>query len=251
MNLENKVAVISGGAGQVGHATAIRLAQQGVRIFSLVRRNLDRAQALVDALPNSYLQHQVLLADVKDAGQIKIAAAKVKEIAGRCDILVNSAGIALHPHNVLEFPDEQFDETIDVNLKGPWYMMREFYPMLKESGDGLIVNISSMASVRPRPNSAFYSAVKAGLNAMTDSLAKAFGPEVRVVAVAPSMLEGPVSGWPFMPEKKGNAFPIETARNMNSLKRICTADDVAGVIESLATHIKFYNGHLIILDGGV
>jgi NAD(P)-dependent dehydrogenase (short-subunit alcohol dehydrogenase family) len=250
MNLVDKVAVITGGSGQIGLATAQKLSEQGARVFSLVRRNLDEAQKLLDALPNNHLDHRALLVDVTNSIQIKQAAQTIKELAGRCNILVNSAGIALHPPNIFNLTDEQFDDMIAINLKGPWLMIKEFYSLLKSTGDGLVVNISSVSSVRTRPTSVFYSATKAGLNAMTQSLAKSLGPEVRVVAVAPSMLPKPVSGYPYILEKKSGAFKIEDAINMSPVKRICTAEDVANTIESLATTMKFYNGHLFMLDGG-
>lgn len=250
MKLNNKVAVITGGAGQIGRAVAHRLAQHEARVFLLVRRDLATAQTLCENLPNSHLQHQAILADVKDPNQVRDAAQQVKILAGSCDILINSAAVALHATDALHVSDEYFDETMAVNLKGPWLMIREFHDMLKQSGDALIVNISSMASVKPRPTSIFYSMSKAGLNAMTQSLALMLGPEVRVVAIAPSMLEAPVSGYPLISEKHHNVMPVDMAKNMSAVKRICTADDVADVIESLATTIKFYNGHLIMLDGG-
>lgn len=250
MKLNNKVAVITGGAGQIGQATAYSLASQGARIFSLVRRNLDNAQQLLDVLPNNHLDHRALLVDVTDSEQVRQSAKTVTELAGRCDILVNSAAIALHPTNILEFPEVQFDEIMAINLKGPWLMIKEFHPLLKNTGDGLVINISSVASIRTRPTSTFYSMTKAGVNAMTESLARAFGPEIRVIAIAPSMLPKPISGYPFILEKKFGAFKFEDAVSATPVKRLCTAEDVADVIESLATKIKFYNGHLIMLDGG-
>jgi 3-oxoacyl-[acyl-carrier protein] reductase len=250
MNLANKVAVITGGAGQIGQATAVQLASQGARIFLLVRRNLDLAQQLANELPNTNLDHRALLVDVTDSAQVCQAAQTVTELAGRCDILVNSAGIALMPTNVLEFPEEQFDEIVAVNLKGPWLMIKEFYPLLKNTGDGLIVNISSVSSVRTKPAGVFYSATKAGLNKMTESLAKNFGPEVRVIAIAPSILPKPTSGYPFVLEKTLWESAVDNHMIANPSKRLCSAEDVADVIESLATKIKFYNGHLIVLDGG-
>lgn len=250
MDLTNKVAVITGGAGQIGRVVAARLAMKGVRIFSLVRRNADVAQQLVAQLPNSDLNHQVLIVDVKQSDQVQQAAHTVQKLAGRCDILINAAGIALHPQNIFEFPDEQFDEVVAVNLKAPWLMTKAFYTMLKASGDGLVVNLSSVASVRTRPTSTFYSMSKAGLNAMTESLAKACGPEVRFVAIAPSMLPQPVSGYPFVLDKQFGPFHIDQAVQMSPVKRICSAEDVAMVVESLVTNMKFYNGHLLMLDGG-
>lgn len=251
MDLTNKVAVITGGAGQIGLAAARRLASQGARIFLLVRRNLEEAQQLANDLPNNHLDHRAVSVDVKDPVQVRQAAQTVAELAGRCDILINSAAIALHPPDILGFPDEQFDEILAVNLKGPWLMIRDFYPMLKCTGDGLIINLSSVASVATRPTSVFYSATKAGLNAMTESLAKALGPEVRVVALAPSMLDKPVSGYPFMIDKKFGPFQLDNIIASTPIKRLCTAEDVADVIESVSTKMKFYNGHLLIIDGGV
>jgi 3-oxoacyl-[acyl-carrier protein] reductase len=256
MKLINKVAVITGGAGQIGYATATKLAHAGARIFLLVRRNLDEAQQLVNKLPNQQLGHQVLLADVKNSEQVSQAAQLVAELSGRCDILVNSAAIALHPPNILDLPNDQFDEIVAINLKGPWLMVKEFHSLLKKTGDGLVVNISSVASVRTRPTSTFYSMTKAGLNAMTESLAKAFAPEIRVVAIAPGLLEKPVSGYPFVSDNEFSKFKISDSvykshLEVNPTKRLCTADDVASAIESLATKIKFYNGHLFMLDGGI
>lgn len=256
MNLVDKVAVITGGSGQIGQATAYQLASQGARIFSLVRRNIDQAQALLNALPNNHLDHRALLVDVKDPDQIGLSAQTISSLAGRCDILVNSAGIAVFPPSpVVGLPNNQFDEIIATNLKGPWFMIKEFYPLLKSTGDGLVVNISSVSSIRTRSGSVFYSMTKAGVNAMTESLAKAFAPDIRVVAIAPSYLSTLMSGYPFISqeqhkEQKTNDPSYIAHLNINPLKRFCTAEDVAILIEQLATKIKLYNGHLFMLDGG-
>ena len=256
MNLVDKVAVITGGSGQIGRATAYQLASQGARIFSLVRRNIDQAQALLNALPNNHLDHRALLVDVRDPDQVGLSAETISSLAGRCDILVNSAGISLHPPSAMDLSNDQFDEIMQINLKGPWLMTKEFYPLLKKTGDGLVVNISSVASITPRPTSACYSASKAGLNAMTKSLAQAFAPEIRVVAVAPGLLPEPVSGHPYLTDPQFSKFKFKDHvyklhLENNPTKRLCTAEDVAILIEQLATKIKLYNGHLFILDGGI
>lgn len=248
--LKNKIAVITGGSGQIGRATAQRLAKQGARVFSLVRRNLEQAQQQILDLPNPELDHRALQVDVTESDQVAEAVKTIQQLAGACDILINSAAIALHPQNTFDFSEKEFDEIMAVNVKGPWLMTRAFYPMLRTSGDGLVVNISSVASVRTRPTSTYYSMSKASINAMTESMAKAGGPEVRFVAIAPSMLPLPVSGYPFILDKKFGPFQIDQAIQNSPLRRICTAEDVAATIESLATTMKFYNGHLLVLDGG-
>ncbi len=248
--LKNKVAVITGGSGQIGRATAQRLAKQGARVFSLVRRNLEQAQQQVQDLPNPQLNHCALQVDVTQSDQVTEAVKTIQQLAGGCDILINSAAIALHPQNIFDFPEKEFDEIMTVNVKGPWLMTRALYPMLKCSGDGLVVNLSSVASVRTRPTSTYYSMSKAAINAMTESMAKAAGPQVRFVAIAPSMLPLPVSGYPFVLDKQFGPFQLDQAKQNSPLQRICTAEDVAITIENLATTMKFYNGHLLVLDGG-
>jgi len=251
MTLDNKVAVITGGSGAIGYAVATRLSSLGVRVFILVRRKLDQAQAMVEELPNSHLQHSALLADVTDSAQIQQALDTVTQQAGRCDILINAAGMASHSP-LLEISEEKFDQTIAVNLKGTWLATRAFYPLLKSSGDGLIVNISSIASIAPQSQNLVYAIAKAGVNIMTQTMTS-LGPEVRFVAVAPSMLPNLTSGYPFI-EKEDKYLPpghVENYIERTPLRRLCTTDDVADVVESVATKMKFYNGHLIVLDGGL
>ena len=90
-NLNGKVVVITGGCGQVGYATAKRLSQQGARIICITHRNIERAQKMMNELPNSHLNHLSLLASVIDTDSLKKSVEEVKKLAGRCDILVNSA----------------------------------------------------------------------------------------------------------------------------------------------------------------
>jgi 3-oxoacyl-[acyl-carrier protein] reductase len=252
MTLDNKVVVITGGNGYIGYTVAQRLAGLGARVFILVRRKLESAQEMMNNLPNGHLQHQALLADVKDSAQVKQAVETIKQSAGRCDMLINAAGIALHSP-ILEVTEEMFDETIAVNLKGPWIVTNAFYQLLKESGNGLVVNISSVASITPRPESLAYSISKIGVNIMTEAMAKSLGPEVRFVAIAPARLPSLTSGHPIIEKEDKHLNPqiIQNCINQTPLKRLGTADDVADAIESLATKIKFYNGHLMVLDGGL
>ena len=244
-DLNNKVAVITGGCGQIGYAAARRLAERGVRIVSIVRRELESAQQMMSQLPNSQLDHFAVLASVSDTSAIKRVVEEVKTRAGRCDILINAAGISLPTNSPLDTTDEIFDQMIDVNLKGTWVVIREFFPLLN-ANKGLVINLSSVASLRPRPNSLAYSASKAAVNSMTECLAKSLGPNVRFAAIAPSALPNPTSGNIKMGPDRLNWF-----KDNIPLKRIGTAEDVADAIESLATSMKFFNGHLIRLDGGV
>jgi 3-oxoacyl-[acyl-carrier protein] reductase len=243
-NLNNRVAVITGGTGHVGYATATRLAQAGVRIFSLVRRDIKAAQIKMNELPNAHLNHCAILANVKDTVSIQEAVKQVDTLAGRCDILINCAAVSLPTTTPLDTSDEIFDEMISTNLRGTWITIREFFELLNAQ-PSIVINISSGASLKSRPNSLGYSISKAGVNIMTECLAKSFGPNIRFVAIASSRLSTPTSGQPG-----ANSASLDNYAETLLLKRVPTADDVASTIESLITNITFFNGHLLVLDGG-
>lgn len=246
-NLNGRVAVITGGAGQVGYATAIRLAERGARIIAIVRRDLDDANNKMKQLPNfDKLKHFALLASVTDTKSLVQARDEIKKIAGRCDILINSAGITknVKPANFEDLTDEIFDEIILTNLRGTYAAIRTFVPLLKESGDGLIINLSSTASLRASPSNVAYSSAKAGINLMTRTLAKVLAPEIRILAVAPGHMVKPTSG---ATKSEGSN---EAMAATSPLKRIGEADDVASTIEACATQVRFATGTVIIIDGG-
>jgi 3-oxoacyl-[acyl-carrier protein] reductase len=242
-----KNAIITGGAGQIGQATATRLALAGYRIFSLVRQDLETAQQLVDSLPNNYLEHCAVLTDVSNTNSIKNAVKIIKEKIQHCDILVNCAGISLPTDDPMDNTDEIFDAMISVNLRGTWVVIRELMDLLNVTGNTLVVNMSSMASIQPRSNSLTYSASKAGINAMTQSLAKAYAPQIRFVAIAPNRLIKGTSG-------RGGPMSELACKEYSSavpMNRVITAEEIADTIEHLAHRMTYYTGQVLILDGGM
>jgi len=243
-NLKGKVAVITGGGGQVGYATAYRLAEQGCRIVSLVRRDFDKVNSNMQVLPGR--GHFAILADVTDSSSLVLAAHEVKKRAGRCDILINSAAISnsVPPANLDALTDEIFDSIVTTNLRGVFATIRAFAPMLKETKDGLIVNISSTRSESGLGNVA-YGCSKAGVNLLTKNLAKALAPDVRIIAVCPGHMVEPTSGAIRTPEDN------EKLTKYTPLKRICYADDIASTIEACCTHIRFATGSIFLVNGGM
>lgn len=247
LNLKGKVAVIAGGLGQVGFATAKRLASQEARIVCLMRRNLEQAKAKMKELPHfEKLQHMAIEADITKSETLFQAAEVTMRETGACHILVNAAGVtrSIPPKNLNELTDEIFDEIMITNLRGVFSTIRAFAPLLKKSGDGLIVNISSTASLRASDSNVAYASAKAGLNLMSRSLAKALAPEVRVLSIVPGYLEQATSG-----ATKTEAFN-DWAAQTSPLKRIGSADDIANAIEAYATTIRFATGDTVIVDGG-
>lgn len=243
--LDGKVAVITGGLGAIGYATATRLAALGATCVLLHRKG-DDAAARAAALPRAHGQrHGAIRADIVDTPSLNAAAAEVKATHGRCDILVNSAGhtqpVAAGDLDALT--DELIDDIVRANFRGVFATIRAFAPMLKASGDGLVVNISSIAGFTGVGSNLAYVAAKAGLDVVGDALAKAFAPAVRVVSVSPGAVE---SG--FVPGR-GAEFASKMA-NTTPLGRIGKPDDVAATVEALATTMRFVTGTRIVVDGG-
>ncbi len=164
---------------------------------------------------------------------------------GRLDILVNNAGSTrVIPHADLRaLDDEFFDFVLAVNLRGPFAMVRACQPLLAASGQGLIVNVGSVSGVRGGGSNIAYAAAKAGLHTMTMSLARALAPAIRVVAVAPSLMETPMTDM-WTPQQRAQRIAS------NPLKRIGQPEEVAAVILGLATTMTFVNGTIIPVDGG-
>ncbi len=240
--LKNKTAVITGGCGQVGLATATRLSSQGARIISLVRRDLDEAQALMNRLPNQHLNHRALLASVTDSESLRIAAASIDH----CDILVNAAGVtrSIDASDIESYTDEVIDTILDTNLRGTFVTIREFINKIKKSEEGLIINITSTSMFKGSTSNMIYGASKSGIDVLTKYLAKTLGPNIRVVSVCPGFLEQSTSG-AVKPQGANEKISKEVP-----LGRVGTGDDIASVIEALCTMMKYVNGTSILVDGG-
>jgi NAD(P)-dependent dehydrogenase (short-subunit alcohol dehydrogenase family) len=247
-NLEGKVAVIIGGAGQVGYATAIRLAEQKCRVVIVTRKETNELHEKINLLPNKELKHFFIIADVTDTISLKNAADQVLIQAKRCDILINSAGYTrtVNQFNLEELTDQIFDEIVKINLRGVYATIREFAPMLRQTNDGVIINISSAASERAGKSNIAYVASKAGINILTETLAKRLAPSIRVLAISPSFMEKSTSG---VTEVKSESFIKEMVEKC-PLKRIGNGDDIANTIVAYLTHIRFATGTIITVDGG-
>lgn len=241
----NKVAVITGGCGQIGHAAARQLATDGITVVALVRKNLEEAKELLNKLPNQELNHTAILASVTDTAQIKTAVQQVSKLFGRCDILINAAGInkVVPVSHIDKFTDELFDAIIDTNLKGTFVCVREFLPLLRKD-KGLVINLSSLSAYSGNNVNLAYAASKAGVNSLTRTLARGLAPAVRVVGIAPGYLEKATSGINKAPE-----FNEKISAEI-PLNRVATGDDIADVIMSLVNGMSYINGETIKVDGG-
>ena len=241
--LDGKVAVVTGASSGIGAASARLFAEAGARVVVGYNRGIDRANAMVAGLAGS--GHQAMHLPLEDTAQIKRVAAAVREEFGRADILVNSAGFTRRvAHSDLDaLDDDLIDQVLTANVRGPFATIRAFVPLLRESGDGVIINISSGAAQSGTGSSIIYGASKAALNTMSMALARVLGPEIRVVVVAPGMVH---TG--FVPGRTEEM--MARAAMATPLKRAIEAEDVALAVISCVTHLTHTTGSIISVDAG-
>jgi 3-oxoacyl-[acyl-carrier protein] reductase len=189
--------------------------------------------------------HLALRLPMEDSAALRAAAAEVEGRLGRCDVLVNSAATTRAvPHADLEgLDDALIDRVLVANVRGPFATIRAFAPMLKAGGDGVIVNISSLAAATGTGSSIIYGASKAALDTMGMSLARVLGPEVRVVGISPSAVLTD-----FVPGRSREA--VERLAAASPLQRVTEADDVALAVMGAITHFRLTTGTYILVDGG-
>jgi len=242
-DLQGKVAVILGGTGGIGVATAKRLAAAGAAVVVCGRSGLEKAQQVVDALPgHGHVAKQVVITDSQSLAALE---ADVRNQFGRVDILVNTAGFTKPgKHADLDaLTDDLIDEIMKVNWRALFAAIRTFRPLLEASGDGLVVNVSSISASTGIGSNIAYCAAKAGLDVMAASLGRALAPHIRVLNVSPGVVDTS-----FVPGR-GADFNDKVAAT-TPLGRIGTPDDIAEAVEACATHLKFSTGTTIVVDGG-
>jgi 3-oxoacyl-[acyl-carrier protein] reductase len=212
-------------------------------VVLLVRSDLAGAESRAAELPGT--GHGAVLASIDDSASLRSAAEKVALRWKRADILVNSAGMTKPvPHKDLDaLDDDLIDQVFIANWRGPFATIRAFAPMLRASGNGLVVNVSSIAATTGNGSSVAYCAAKAGLDVMAISLGRALAPEIRVLNVSPGVVDTT-----FVPGRD-QAWNDKQAAT-TPLKRIGTADDIAAAVEACATSLKFATGTTIQVDGG-
>jgi 3-oxoacyl-[acyl-carrier protein] reductase len=241
--LQNKVAVVTGGSSGIGAETVKLLAKEGARVVITYNNGEDRAQQLRGSLPGT--GHSVTRLVLNDPASARALADKVKSEYGRCDILVNSAGFTKPvAHDNLDALDETlFDEVLIGNVRGPYSVIRALVPLLKASGDGVVVSVSSVSAFTGSGSSIAYCAAKAALDTMTMSLARVFGPEVRFLCVSPASV-----ATDFVPGRDRAA--LEKRAQAVPLKRVVEPQDVALAVMACITHMKTATGSRFVIDAG-
>ncbi|HEX5266129.1 MAG TPA: glucose 1-dehydrogenase [Acidimicrobiales bacterium] len=238
--LEGKVAVVTGSSSGIGAAAARLMAAEGARIVVNSVTSVAAGEALAAELPDaSYVQ-----ADIADESQAHALVAATLERYGRLDILVNNAGATrvIPHHDLAAVTDEDWQRILGTNVVGTWYVTRAAVDALRADGGGCVINVTSIAGVRPTGSSIPYAVSKAALNHLTVLLANILGPEIRVNAVAPGLVDTPwTADWGPVKEMWAGRAP---------LRRTGTPEDVARVCLTLAT-ADWMTGEVVLVDGGM
>lgn len=240
--LDGKVAVIAGGTGAIGLASARRLAARGARCV-LLHHGDAAARSRLAELPGQ--GHAEIAASITDSQTLRAAADRVRAEFGTCHILVNSAGYTkpVPAADLDGLTDELIDDMLKVNFRGVFATIRAFVPLLKESGDGVIVTLSSISAFTGVGSNLAYVAAKASVDVVGEALARVLAPQVRVLSVSPGVVDSS-----FVPGR-GADFNAKTAAT-TPLGRIGTPEDIAAAVEACATSLRFATGTRIVVDGG-
>jgi ketoreductase RED2 len=239
-DLKGKVALVTGSSSGIGAAVAATFADLGASVVVNSSSSVVDGQQVAAGLPDAiYVQ-----ADVSDPDQAATLVAEAVDHYGRLDIVVNNAGTtAVIPHHDLHAAtNEIWERILRVNVLGTWNVIHAAAPHLRASGDGVVLNITSVAGVRPLGSSIPYAVSKAALNHLTVLLANVLGPEIRVNAVAPGLIDTPwTDGWDDVRAAVQERAP---------LRRSGTPDDVADACVALVG-ARYATGQVLVLDGGL
>ena len=244
LDFSGKVALVTGGSRGLGRAMVLALAKRGAKLVIASRKgaNCEAVAEEVRALGAEALPHPCHVGHWDELQGLSDAA---WERFGKVDVLINNAGMSpLYP-SLSAITEELYDKVMSVNLKGPFRLSALVGERMAAGDGGAIINVSSVASVNPSPDSEPYGAAKAGLNAITRSFAFAYGPKVRVNCIIAGPFLTDISKAWDMP-----AFE-KRAKTSMALRRGGQAEEIVGAALYLASdHASFTTGTMIRVDGG-
>lgn len=239
--LKGKTVLITGAAKRIGAVIAKRLHAAGARIVIHYRTSSEAANLLAEELnierANSVAVFQANLCDIKQLP--KIIDYVLLEY-GRLDVLINNAS-SFYPTLIGEITEQQWDDLLCSNLKAPLFLSQAAAPALRKS-NGCIINMIDIHGMRPMKGYPVYSAAKAGLHMLTQSLARELGEEVRVNGVAPGAI--------LWPEDETNQASQTELLAKTALKKQGSPDDIAATVLFLVRDAPYVTGQIIAVDGG-
>ncbi len=248
-DFSGKRVFITGGTSGMGEASAVSFAAAGARVV-INGRNHERARAVIAAARKSPGTIAFVDGDIGERNKCDMIVTEAVGVLGGLDIVVNSAGIIYHA-TAEETTDEQWLQTMNVNVNGMFYICRAALPHLKES-KGTIVNIASDAALTGSPHLTAYCASKGAVLQMTRAMAIDYAPAgIRIVPICPGDVDTPMLRGEF----KDRGLDAETGLRESAqgvpLNRVCTAQEVADmVLFACSDSARFITGYPLVLDGG-
>ena len=248
MAQDRPAALVTGSAGGIGRAAALRLARAGYDVAINYSRSRDRAEQTLAELEGLGGRHLALRADVSDDAAVTSMVATLCDAYGRLDALVNNAGTTSRtpPEDLGGVDLADWDRVFAVNVRGLFQVTRACAARLR-AARGSVVNVASIVGLRPGPQPLAYAASKAAVVSLTRTLSRVLAPEVRVNAVAPGWIAGE-----WMRRTLGDDYErlMERRAGWTPMRRNVTEEDVAETIFSLITSNPFVTGETVVVDGG-
>ena len=245
-DLSGKVALITGASRGIGEAIARLLAAYGARVI-VSSRKIDGCEAVAASIREQGGDATAMACHVGDMGQIEQIFAEIQQKFGRLDILVNNAAANPYFGHILDTDLAAYDKTVDVNIRGYFFMSIAAGKMMKEQGGGVILNTASVNGISPGAMQGIYSITKAAVISMTKAFAKECGPlNIRVNALLPGLTETK-----FASALTSNEKILKTALRQIPLGRTAQPEEMAGTVLYLVSDASSYTtGTTITVDGG-
>jgi len=246
VELENKVAIVTGAASGFGKGIAEAYVREGARV-ACMDLNADGARAVASALGDAA---RAFACDVADGASVEAAVKKAHDAFGRIDIVVNNAGTSHKNQPMLQVDEAEFDRVFAVNVKSIFHMAHAVLPLMRQQGGGVIVNVGSTAGLRPRPGLTWYNGSKGAVNVVSKSMAVELAPEnIRVNCIAPVIGETALletfMGMPDTPENRARFIATIP------MGRLSKPEDIAQAAVYLASErANFVTGVVLEVDGG-
>lgn len=246
-DLSGKTALITGASRGIGKAIAQLLAQHGAHVI-ISSRKVEGCAAVVEEITAAGGSAEPMACHIGDLEQIENAIAQIRERHGKLDILVNNAAINPYFGHILDTPPDAFQKTIDVNMRGYFYMSVEAGKLMRETGGGAIVNTASINALKPPPMQAIYSITKAAVVNMTRAFAKECARfNIRCNALLPGLTKTEFAGALFEDEKFYNHAIAQIP-----MRRHAEPGEMAGAVLYLVSDAaSFTTGEILVVDGGM
>lgn len=247
LSLKGKVALIAGASRGIGEAAAKRLARNGAMVICSSRK-LDDCKRVADEIKAEGGQARAMVLHLGEAEHREAAIESIQKTEGRLDILVNNGATSPYFGEAAKTPDGAWDKTMEVNVKGPFFLSSLAIPMMSAQGGGSIINVASINGIRPGFFQGVYSVSKAAVISMTQVLAQEYGAhKIRVNALCPGLTETKLAS-----ALTSDPSLADLMKRNFSIQRVGQPEDMAAAIHFLASDASSYmTGQCLIIDAGI